>query len=265
MHAATVRWQQERERAAAVEADHGMGTSAEELTAFFARFRVVDPGVPLVRVGPVGDGGYLVPDDLLDLAACFSPGVAGEIGFDVDLADRGIPIHMIDKSVTGLPVHHDLIDFEPLFVGTRTEPGWTTLADWVERRAPGSDDLMLEMDVEGAEWAVLLTTPSHTLRRFRIIVVELHDLHLLAKRSTLQVVSATIDRLLEDFELVHVHQNNYEYPVPYQGFDLHPVVEATFLRKDRVRRSGPRARLAHPLDSANAGVVLDQPLDRRWL
>ncbi|MBD3917009.1 hypothetical protein [Nocardioides hwasunensis] len=239
--------------------------SPEELAAFFAGFRVVDAGVPLVRVGPIGDGGYLLPDDLEGIVACFSPGVAGEIGFDVELANRGIPVHMIDKSVTGLPEPHERIDFEPLFLGTRTEPGWTTLTDWVERRAPGSGDLVLEMDIEGAEWAVLLTAPADTLRRFRVMVLELHDLHMLAKRSTLQVVSAVFDKLLDDFELVHVHQNNHEYPVPYAGFDLYPVVEATFLRKDRVEHASHRAELQHPLDSANAAVVVDYPLDRRWL
>lgn len=264
-HSTLVAWQQERERAAAVEAEHGAGTTAAELQEFFSGFQVIDPGMPLIRIGPSGDGGYLLPDDLAGIAACFSPGVAGEIGFDVDLAGRGIQVHMIDKSVDGLPQAHDLIDFEPLFLGTSTEPGWTTLTDWVERRAPGRDDLMLEMDIEGAEWAVLLTTPEATLNRFRILVLELHDLHLLAKRSSLHVVSAVFDKLLVDFDLVHVHQNNHEYPVPYLGFDLYPVVEATFLRKDRETGSRPRTRLEHPEDSANAEIVVDYPLDPRWL
>ncbi len=257
--------QQERERAAVSEADHGVATTPQELQAFFDGFHVVDAGVPLVRIGPAGDGGYLLPDDLSGISACFSPGVAGEIGFDVELADRGIPVHMIDQSVTGLPRPHVRIDFEPLFLGTRTETGWTTLSDWVERRAPGDGDLLLEMDIEGAEWAVLLTTSRDTLRRFRILVLELHDLHLMAKRSSLHVVRAVFDRLLIDFEFVHVHQNNHEYPVSYAGFDLNPVVEATLLRKDRVIHARPRAELPHPLDAANTDVVADHPLDPRWL
>lgn len=264
-HRSLVARRQERERSAQSEEDHGAGSAAADLEEFFAGFHVVDPGIPLIRVGPRGDGGYLLPDDFGGVAACFSPGVAGEIGFDTEIADRGIPVHMIDRSVPGLPLVHESIDFEPLFLGARTEPGWTDLLDWVERRAPGTDDLILEMDIEGAEWAVLLTTPAETLRRFRILVLELHDLHTLARRSSLQVIRAALTRVLDDFELVHLHPNNHEYPVPYLGFELHPVVEATFLRKDRVRQAQPRQSLEHPLDSPNSDIVVDYPLDPRWL
>ena len=35
-----------------------------------------DSGHTLLRLGPNGDGGYLVPDDLDGITHCFSPGVA---------------------------------------------------------------------------------------------------------------------------------------------------------------------------------------------
>jgi hypothetical protein len=38
--------------------------------------------VPLIRLGADGDGGYLVPDDLEDVAACFSPGVDDRASFE---------------------------------------------------------------------------------------------------------------------------------------------------------------------------------------
>ena len=52
--------------------------------------------------------------------------------------------------------------------------------------------------------------------------------------------------------------------MPFKGFDLHPVVETTFLRKDRVRQRTPRADLAHPLDFANTSELIDFPLDPAW-
>ena len=36
---------------------------------------------PLIRMGPNGDGGYLIPDDLEGIEACFSPGVDQVSGF----------------------------------------------------------------------------------------------------------------------------------------------------------------------------------------
>lgn len=53
--------------------------------------------VPLMRLGGNWDGGYLLPDDLKDIAACFSPGVSNTKRFEDELLDRyGIPSHMCD-------------------------------------------------------------------------------------------------------------------------------------------------------------------------
>jgi hypothetical protein len=46
-----------------------------ELVALLERLYPVEGGHPLIRVGPDGDGGYLLPDDLSGIVACFSPGV----------------------------------------------------------------------------------------------------------------------------------------------------------------------------------------------
>lgn len=263
-HDQQVRRTRVREKAAAVDASVGMGTSSAQLDEFFASFELTDPGVPLIRVGPAHDGGYLLPDDLDGIAACFSPGVAQVIGFDLALADRGIPVHMIDASVPSLPQEHPLIDFEPLFLGSRTKPGWTSLDDWVERRAPDGGDLVLQMDIEGAEWGVLGSASDDVLQRVRIIVMEMHDLHRLASPSGLAAISTAFDRLLAHFHLVYVHENNHEYPIDYLGHRLHPVVEATWVRKDRVPSPRRRDSLTHPLDAVNAPEMLQHPLDPAW-
>ena len=40
----------------------------------------VDSGRKMIRLGPDKDGGYIIPDDLEGITACFSPGVADEAG-----------------------------------------------------------------------------------------------------------------------------------------------------------------------------------------
>ena len=42
----------------------------------------------LVRLGNKNDGGYLVPNDLKDITACFSPGVDTTIQFEKDLSKK---------------------------------------------------------------------------------------------------------------------------------------------------------------------------------
>jgi hypothetical protein len=51
----------------------------------------------LIRLGPEGDGGYLVPDDLAEIEACFSPGVSVISGFEKACADLGIKVFLADN------------------------------------------------------------------------------------------------------------------------------------------------------------------------
>ena len=47
-----------------------------ELKELIKALRPVQTKIRLIRVGGANDGGYLIPDDLEGIAACFSPGVA---------------------------------------------------------------------------------------------------------------------------------------------------------------------------------------------
>ncbi len=252
-------------RAAALKAIHWTPdvVGEREIEQFMTGLQVVDPGMSLIRIGGEADGGYLVPDDLEGITACFSPGVAQEATFEADLLDRGVRCHLIDGSVSSAPFEAENMTFERLFLGAHTKPGWTSLADWVKRREPSDGELILQMDIEGSEWSVLGGSDRSTLRRFRIIVAELHDLHLLATTAGMRRVQDAFYALEADFDLVNIHPNNYEYPVDYRGVSLHPVVEATWLRKDRLLGHSARHQ-PHPLERPNSPGFPDIPLDVRW-
>ena len=239
-------------------------SSHARLEAFFRRLRAIDPGLPMVRLGRLGDGGYVLPDDLDGLVACFSPGVSTVADFELALADRGVPSFMADASVEAAPVDHPLFDFEPTFVGTEDRPGWTTLESWMARKGPPSGDLLLQMDIEGAEWTVLDSLDRATLQRFRIVVLELHDVHHVFLERGLDQVERALGKLFEDFEMVHLHANNNALPVRRLGYAVPPVLEMTLLRKDRVRQPRPIAPLPHPLDVRNNAFVPELVLAPYW-
>jgi hypothetical protein len=155
----------------------------------------METGHSLVRVGGSGDGGYLVPDDLDGIEACFSPGVANTATFELEMARRGITSFLADYSVDGPPESHPMFRFEKKFLGPREDEVHVTLDGWVARCAPGSGDLVLQMDIEGAEWEVLLAASDATLRRFRVMVLELHDVHRAWERGGLQLMRAALGRL----------------------------------------------------------------------
>ncbi len=239
-------------------------TTHEALAAFFESFRVVDPGIPMIRLGGDGDGGYLLPDDLEGVRCCLSPGVSTVATFESELVGRGIACQLVDASVPAAPIDHPLVTFRPLFLGGRDGDGWLTLERWVSELDPEDNELLLQMDIEGHEWAALLATPRAAMSRFRVIVIELHELQLLATTLGYSIITSVFGRLLEDFELVHVHANNNMAPVPFRGFRIHPVVETTWLRRDRVLSATPVEALLHSLDRTCRPESPEIPLDPHW-
>jgi hypothetical protein len=206
----------------------------------------------LIRLGPPGDGGYLVPDDLDGIEACFSPGVADNSGFERDCADRGMRVFMADYSVDGPAEAHDLFEFRKKYLGVVHDDRYMTLDAWVgsTMERPGGD-LLLQIDIEGAEYEVLLGASEALMQRFRIIVAEFHQLHLLGSQPFFRIASLCFEKLLQTHTCVHIHPNNYRSAEIVRGLEIPPFTEFTFLRNDRLSESGYVDSFPHPLDSDN--------------
>ena len=139
-----------------------------------------------------------------------------------------------------------------------------TLDDWVKCNVSNSGDLLLQMDIEGAEWHVLLNVSEQTLKRFRIIIIEFHCLERLMDKHSFPAMKAVFDRLLRDFHVVHSHPNNYGGLVDTRLFQIPRLLEMTFLRKDRVNSSTYATRFPNPLDATNDKSLPDVPLPPQW-
>ncbi len=204
----------------------------------------------LIRVGGDGDGGYLLPDDLDGITACFSPGVSDQASFEEDMLARGVRCFQVDASVERSPVQeHPLVQFERKFLGPVTEGHFISLADWVDDKKVDGD-LLLQMDIEGAEWLTLAATPDETLKRFRIVCIEFHRLEHLFDQFAFDVMEGVMKKLGELFYVVHIHANNWcdSFGIG-ELYRIPGVMEYTFIRKDRVRqRPGVVYDFPHRLD-----------------
>jgi hypothetical protein len=246
-----------------------MNSSKEQVLDLLKLMKPVASPKPMIRLGPAGDGGYLVPDDLDDIRACFSPGVSDEAGFELSFANRGVPCFLTDASVQEAPVKHNNISFEPLFLGpTSDSERFISLEDWVTKKQIGPGDLILQMDIEGAEYQVLTSTSQNLLKRFRIIAIELHHLEFILTNTVAALgFEAFIRNLREGFEVVHIHPNNNRRPVFHKGIEIPPVIEMTLIRKDRFSRySSPEpVSIPHPLDSDNSPRRRHLTFSRDWI
>lgn len=215
-------------------------------------------------MGSREDGGYLLPDDLRGIAALFSPGVAENWSFEADMVNRyPMPAYLCDR----LPIPSDCpFEVDDFWLGPSTQGETVSLADWVAKRAPDpSGDLLLQMDIEGAEYLTLLACPVEVLRRFRIIALELHALHRLLDRSWFETVYLPLlQKLSTEFIVVHVHPNNAASIDRRSGLDIPRTLEVTFYRNDRFVAGSEPVQIPHPLDAVNVRGKTDVALSDFW-
>ena len=215
----------------------------------------------LKRIGGRGDGAYLVPDDLDGIEACFSPGVDNFKNFEDELADiYKIKCHTCDYS-------SDVSQFKtPLREGMQTfKKKWLdidggidsiSLEEWVEELSPEANrDLLLQMDIEGAEYRNLLNCKDSVLKRFRIIVIEVHYLNVVRDVVEFEKeLGPLLRKLDQNFVCVHSHPNNCcgDFMLCETGLNIPQVHELTFLRRDRFGQvnasSLHKPLIPHPLD-----------------
>ena len=236
----------------------------DQLKELVRALRPVKTKFELIRVGGANDGGYLIPNDLEGIMACFSPGVADTASFEIDLCKRGIGSHLADGSVDSAPKGFTPLSFTKKYLDGYNDENNMTLTAWMGEQLAIMGEYILQMDIEGGEYTTILTTDRNTLNRFRIICIEIHDTDAWFNPIAWNTVSTFFAKLTEDFHVVHNHPNNNCGNVDAGGLVLPRVFELTLLRKDRSEALGFVEDLPHPLDAPN---VTDKPvleLPKEW-
>jgi Methyltransferase FkbM domain len=239
-------------------------TNAADVLGLIHRLRPQDCGIELVRIGGDRDGGYLIPNDLEGIEYCFSPGVSTVSDFENHLADRNINCFLADYSVDSPPTTRPEFTFDKKFLGSSDRGEFFTIASWKDKYLKDySGELILQMDIEGGEYEVILNTPDKLLDQFRIVVIEFHALDRLFDPFAFTLFSSCFEKLLERFCVVHLHPNNCCGSVIKRGIEVPRIMEFTFLHRRRSQMRKPQQTFPHKLDADNfPGRSL--PLPRCW-
>ena len=205
------------------------------------------PNLELSRVGGAGDGAYaMAPFD--DAGGAISLGVGHDVSWDVAVAAAGVRVAMFDPTVDGLPQPVPGGTFHRIGIGGQPIRGLdlrplhelVALAGYT-----GTDNIILKIDVEGAEWEALRYVDFSP---FQQVLIEMHDLHRLQDAESAAAVLDVAGGLAVPHRCVHVHANN-ERPFHRFGRIWFPeVIEATFVRRDRLDNAIPATGLDHSLD-----------------
>tara|TARA_A100000164_G_C21929195_1_gene784694 strand:+ start:370 stop:1170 length:801 start_codon:yes stop_codon:yes gene_type:complete len=224
-------------------------------------------GKELIRIGKNTeiDGNYLIPDDIKDIEYCFSLGVGKSSAFELHLAEMGIKSFITDYSVDKLPVENSNLIFDKKFVNSYNSDRTITFMDWKEKYLKNyNKDMIMQMDIEGDEYKVLLDIPQSELKKFRIMVIEFHFLTRLFDFHSNQFIYSCLRKILEEFYVVHIHPNNHSPVLKKNNVEIPHYLEITFLRKDRVDNFKFASRFPHPLDIKNCKDKPDIVLPKSW-
>ena len=204
----------------------------------------------LARFGEPNDGGYLLCGNLLaGASAAYSYGISGYDGWGCDISRKlRIAAHQYDCFDSTRPscqgdtsFHEECIAFAPHADerGRRFE----TLEHQLTANGHDAARVVVKMDVEGAEWDVLLAAPDAVLDSIDQLVVEFHGT---AEPKYVE----TVRRLKRFFLVAHLHFNNYSCWDALEPFPAW-AYEVSFVNKRLDTEAGGAPPVPHRLDAAN--------------
>ena len=232
----------------------------------------------ICRLGRNYDGGYVVPRSVLTLSEyLISFGLSFDWSFEkafksqkpeiqIDAYDHSISLPAIFLRAAKAIVKVALFRMSPgraAQIFREIVDYFTTMHHFVRRvsptkihemditidevfsRAPGGKRIFLKMDIEGSEYDIIPDVLRYS-RDLTGMIIEFHDAGRLRTEFKQRV-----EAILEKFEIVHIHGNNWS-GVSADG--LPDVLEVTFVNKEYCPVSAPR-RVSLPLE-------IDQPNHR---
>ena len=234
----------------------------QDFSRFLTSLKIKKSDIHFDRIGSKNDGGYLVPRLKSKFDLLISGGLAQNIDFETEFAQSGSKVIAADFSIAKLPKQHPNITFLPKYVGEKTSLNTLSIDDLSEEALKKARQPILKLDIEGSEWKALLSASS--LNQFAVLVVEFHWLEETSGAAALHTAMSVFQKILHQFELVHVHANNFAPNVQLHDVLLPSVFEATFLNKRCVTEAVLVPEGSERPDSPNNPSYPELPLEDFW-
>ncbi|MDQ1282125.1 MAG: hypothetical protein QG630_476, partial [Patescibacteria group bacterium] len=197
-------------------------------------------GFEKLRVGAKGDSGYVMFDSYKlnqnKKKIAYSFGISDDVSWDEGMVKKGYDIFMYDHTINSLPhgkENNNKFHFfkEGISSENHPEDSCRPLKEFMEinNHINNEDlELVLKIDVEGAEWNFLQDIDTSILNKFSQILIELH----FERNKDLDYYSYCVKKLTENHFIFHVHNNNYTLTPYWRGFPIPIVFELSLANKN---------------------------------
>ena len=211
----------------------------EDYTSYFMRLNRLlhvekAEGYELIRIGSNNDGGYISLDDFdSEDKIAYSFGICNDVSWDKDMASRGYDVFMYDHTIDSLPEENSRFHWSKLGIidGVTQDDRLKTLEYLIEQNHhEDKRDMILKMDVEGAEWGFIESVKTETLRQFSQIVFEFHSM---TDYETSERKLNLLAKINETHQLIHIHVNNCGDYISFGGKKFSGVIECSYVIRDK--------------------------------
>jgi len=216
------------------------------------------PDRKYIRIGNMNDGGYIMLDDFNAKMHAYSFGISNDVSWDKEMAERyGISVYMYDHTISRLPEYNE--KFHYYKAGISGKDDYINNVYSMKTLLKNNDDitnknLVLKMDVEGAEYGFLEITPSAIIDNFRQIVLELHNITRLENKDN---VKKGLKKLNETHQAVWVHGNNFNYAEFDNNIIMPNTIEVLYLNKNYYGFTESEVYFPWELDNPNRNMLND--------
>ena len=205
-------------------------------------------GKNLKLFGFLRDGSYILTDDLKDITIAYSFGVDGEISFDLKIADEGIDVYMYDPYIYKLRFPNFNIGLNKNFknninyyqnklhffkIGLTDSKShrfnMKTLEEILKINGHmEKKNMILKIDIEGAEWKALKEVSEDILKKFKYITVEFH-----IPEQPEDYLIDIFKKLSKYHQIIYIRCNNNAGKIIKFGYNkIWKYIEVTYIIKE---------------------------------
>ena len=248
-------------RTAATGGDDGPRARRAAIEELFAEVQPVKlQNCDWARFGEASDGGYLLCRNLLqNVRSAYSYGISGYDGWGCAVSRAlKVPVHQYDCFDTRRPA---CAGGQPLFhaecvAGERSTDAhgrlFDSLQSQIRRNGDAGKQLVVKMDVEGAEWDSILKTPDEVLERIDQMIFEFHGV----ARGTPRYLQV-LRKLKRHFYVANLHFNNYSCESAIEPFPAWAYEVTLVSKRLAVVDPGGKAPVPNALDAPNHPAAPD--------
>lgn len=210
----------------------------------------------MIRIGRNNDGGYIMLDDFADDMKAYSFGICDDISWDMDVHSVGnMNVYMFDHTINRLPMYIEGCSWKKMGIGITDQKDLLSLKTILEKNGDlHNRNLILKMDIEGAEWEILNDLGSDIICNFKQMVFELHNL---TDISTQNLIMEVLKKINKTHQVSWIHGNNFGIAEFDSGYLMPESMEVLWVRKDTYEILDVPHSLPFEMDMPNDPMKVD--------